>query len=267
MTAVHRLAVIVDLAVPAGGFDLEAAAMDLEVLVRDHADFPGQPDVQVDDVGVYDRGPIASGLPEDDDAAHHDLAHHDLAHHDLAAGDDGAGEGRGGGGLAGALAVVVAARGLIAERASWCTGVPARDAAGAEVAPEDPQAVAWCASAALDRAAHDLAACWEVSHLACRALEDATVRLHGHYLPQEVNDDPGRGHAAVVELYDAAIADLTAAAPTPPAASRPLVVVADECAALLAAAGGRGAASADLTDVAAVLDRARATVATLGEES
>jgi len=200
MTVVHRLAVIVDLAVPAGGFDLEAAAMDLEVLVRDHADFPGQPDVQVDDVGVYDRGPIASGLPED-----YDPAHHDLAHDDLAAAGDGTGEGRGGGGLAGALAVLVAARGLIAERASWCTGAPARDLAGVEVAPEDSAAVAWCASAALDRAAHDLSVTWEVSHLACRALEDATVRLHGHYLPTEVNDDPGRGHAAVVELYDAAI--------------------------------------------------------------
>ncbi len=99
---------------------------------------------------------------------------------------------------------------------------------------------------------------WEVSHLACRALEDATVRLHGHYLPQEINDNPDHGQRAVVELYDAAIADL---------ADTPAPVVVDECA-VLAAAGEPSEASADVTaPFAAVLDRARATHPTLGQDS
>ncbi len=242
----RRIVVVVDLT-GAPVLDVDAAAAELERVVRDQAVLPGRPAVGVADVTVYDRGLVAPGLPEYDDAEDPDHGGDPV---------DPAGS---------ALAVLHRARALIADSVRWCTRAPARDLEGAEVAPDDPAAVAWCASGALDRAAHDLNVSWEVSHRACRALEDATVRLHGHYLPQEVNDlaaDADGGHTAVVELYDAAIADL---ADTTAPDGGPLGV--DECAAL-AAADDTGRASADVAaDFAAVLDRARATCPTLGEDS
>jgi len=108
-----------------------------------------------------------------------------------------------------AVAVLRAARSRIADPAAWCAGVMARAADGSEVDPRSTRAVAWCAAAAVERAARDLHAGWHAEHAATRALEGAARLLHGHYLPQEVNDDPELGHAAVVELYDAAIHHLT----------------------------------------------------------
>jgi hypothetical protein len=93
------------------------------------------------------------------------------------------------------------ARALIADERRWCTGDLARDARGFPVSPTDSSAGQRCALGALVVAAHEFTRDPDLArHLATtamRPLVGATALTH-------IND--AEGHAAVLELFDLAIA-------------------------------------------------------------
>lgn len=88
------------------------------------------------------------------------------------------------------------ARALIADPEHWCTGDWARDAALIGAHPKDANACRWCASGALMAASDQPDGAGWVLTAAAHSLYAAEVIA--------VNDD--LGHAAVLAMYDRAIA-------------------------------------------------------------
>jgi hypothetical protein len=101
------------------------------------------------------------------------------------------------------IQVLERARDLIADERHWCPGDLARDALGFAVGPDDGSAVQRCALGALVAAAHELtsdpALARHLATTAMRPLAGATALTH-------IND--AEGHAAVLELFDLAIATM-----------------------------------------------------------
>jgi hypothetical protein len=99
------------------------------------------------------------------------------------------------------IQVLETARALIEDERHWCPGDLARDAMGFPVSPTDSSAKQRCALGALLAAAHDLTGNPELAHhlatTAMRPLVGATALSH-------IND--AEGHAAVLDLFDLAIA-------------------------------------------------------------
>jgi hypothetical protein len=97
--------------------------------------------------------------------------------------------------------VLERARALIADERHWCPGDLARDAMGFPVSPTDGSAQQRCALGALVAAAHELTSDPDRAHYlattAMRPLVGATALTH-------IND--AEGHAAVLDLFDLAIA-------------------------------------------------------------
>ncbi len=104
----------------------------------------------------------------------------------------------------GEVAVLRAARRLLADPAVWVQGTAAVNPAGEPVAFDDPTACAFCAVAAVARAAAALGAPDDVEWAATEALEAAAALLHGQP-PQVVNDAAATSHAEVLALLDAAV--------------------------------------------------------------
>jgi hypothetical protein len=93
------------------------------------------------------------------------------------------------------------ARSLIEDERHWCPGDLARDALGCCVSPTHSTAEQRCALGALVAAAHEFTSDPDLAHhlaaTAMRPLVSATSLTH-------INDTTG--HAAVLELFDLAIA-------------------------------------------------------------
>ena len=90
---------------------------------------------------------------------------------------------------------LIAARELIASPENWTSGVLARAINGAQLPPNDPGAVRWCAIGALVR--------YTARNSCFARLTAASRALYGGGVV-EVNDNIG--HEAVLRVYDAAIA-------------------------------------------------------------
>lgn len=107
-----------------------------------------------------------------------------------------------------ALDVLRKARALIEDEGHWCRGTSAQDKAGRLVDVLSPSAARWCALGALDRAARMPGTAGH--RRALLALTNAVGALFptmgGFTGINSVNDT--LGHAAALELYDAAIAAL-----------------------------------------------------------
>lgn len=99
------------------------------------------------------------------------------------------------------IQILERARALIEDEGRWCSGDLARDAMGYSVSPTDCGAERRCALGALVAAAHEFTDDPDLArHLAAsamRPLVGATSLTH-------INDVAG--HAAVIELFDLAIA-------------------------------------------------------------
>jgi hypothetical protein len=99
------------------------------------------------------------------------------------------------------IQILERARALIEGERHWCPGDLARDAMGYAVSPTDRSAEQRCALGALVAAAHEFTRDPELAHqlatTAMRPLVGATSLTH-------INDVAG--HAAVLELFDLAIA-------------------------------------------------------------
>jgi hypothetical protein len=97
--------------------------------------------------------------------------------------------------------VLERARALIADERYWCPGDLARDARGFPVNPADSSARQRCALGALFAAAHQLTGDQHLAHhlatTVMRPLVGAASLMH-------INDS--EGHAAVLDLFDLAIA-------------------------------------------------------------
>src|SRR5262245_15593405 len=97
--------------------------------------------------------------------------------------------------------VLERARALIADERHWCPGELARDAMGSPVSPIDRSARQRCALGALVAAAQQFIGDPDLAHhlatTAMRPLVGATALTH-------INDS--EGHAAVLDLFDLAIA-------------------------------------------------------------
>lgn len=97
--------------------------------------------------------------------------------------------------------ILLAARARIEPIERWTQGSSAKDALGHGVRPHSPTAVCWCAYGSLDLetpyGTHAIVA--EV----LRIFDSAAMELFGE-APHHVNDD--LGHAAVLRIYDRAIA-------------------------------------------------------------
>jgi hypothetical protein len=97
--------------------------------------------------------------------------------------------------------VLERARALIENERHWCPGDLARDARGFPISPIDRGAKRRCALGALMAAAHEFTSDHDVAHqlatTAMRPLVGATSLAH-------INDS--EGHAAVLDLFDLAIA-------------------------------------------------------------
>jgi len=104
----------------------------------------------------------------------------------------------------GVVAVLQAARRLLADPAVWVQGTAAVDEQGRPVPFDDPGACAFCAVAAVARAAALIGATPDVEEDATEALEAAAALLHGQ-APQVFNDAPGTSHGEVLELLDVAV--------------------------------------------------------------
>jgi hypothetical protein len=105
------------------------------------------------------------------------------------------------------LDVLREARALIADPDRWCQGYEAVDANGVFIDSTAPQAVRWCALGALGRVANRRQLRSTEMLDVDEALDEAS-RLYGKTV-DHVNDEDG--HAAVLRVYDAAIADVEAA--------------------------------------------------------
>lgn len=100
--------------------------------------------------------------------------------------------------------ILVAARARIADRRCWTRWHVARDRQGRTVAPQDDRAVRWCAIAAVSVEGDRSAIGYDVRQGALVRLRRAARQL-GHEGPSQLNDRAG--HAAVLEMFDAAIRD------------------------------------------------------------
>jgi hypothetical protein len=104
-------------------------------------------------------------------------------------------------------ALLVQARETISDPARWCQGSLAQDHNGRPVNPifDPDEAVRWCAKGALlkHRPAYDALACEALDKLsdAARSMRTSSTRLQPVV---HVNDK--RGHVAVIEMYNRAIA-------------------------------------------------------------
>ena len=99
------------------------------------------------------------------------------------------------------LQIVETARALIADEQHWCRGHLAQDENGVAVSPTSANAVKRCGLGAVIAAAyeltHDFDAAHDLGHCALRPRYGPATLIH-------VND--GRGHAAVLALFDEVIA-------------------------------------------------------------
>ena len=96
---------------------------------------------------------------------------------------------------------LIRARRRITDPAHWTTHAAARDRAGLPALPRSRAAVAWCARGALEAETP-----WLGRRGGYALYCDCAGRLSavsGNDTPETVNDE--RGHAAVLEMYDAAI--------------------------------------------------------------
>ena len=106
------------------------------------------------------------------------------------------------------------ARTLIARPESWTQGAAARDAEGEPVGVEHEDAVAWCATGALNRAVYRHVESLEIPPPLQRARDRAgtiltdTVRALtlGHYTEATTYND-ATNHGCIVHAFDIAIAD------------------------------------------------------------
>jgi hypothetical protein len=97
------------------------------------------------------------------------------------------------------IQIVDLARSLIADEEHWCTHNLALDKDGNAVSPASLRAVKWCALGAVLAAGYQLTHDFDVAH----KLGHEVLASTGHPVTQ-VND--GRGHAAVLALFDGIIA-------------------------------------------------------------
>jgi len=102
--------------------------------------------------------------------------------------------------------ILTNARKLIAAPSGWTRNAFARLSDGRETWAGDPKATCFCALGALARAGKD--ATFTARDDAEAALVLASRRLYD-YRPEVVNDI--RGHAQVLDVYDAAISDMETA--------------------------------------------------------
>jgi hypothetical protein len=97
--------------------------------------------------------------------------------------------------------IVERARALVADEQHWCRGHLAQDVSGVAVSPTAANAVKRCGLGAVIAAAyeltHDFDAAHDLGHNALRPRYGPATLIH-------VND--GRGHAAVLALFDEVIA-------------------------------------------------------------
>src|SRR5271169_4086438 len=97
--------------------------------------------------------------------------------------------------------IIARARALIEDENHWCRGALARDDSGRQVDPTDAAARRRCAYGALVAAAFELVGDPSQAH----DLADAAAReIRGS--PSLINSNDTRGHAAVLALFDKAMA-------------------------------------------------------------
>ncbi len=94
--------------------------------------------------------------------------------------------------------ILRAARARIADELHWTPWNLARDETGRAVSPKSPRAVCWCAFGALGAEGSNL------DSIEAQALRKAAAKLFKTESAGYVNDV--LGHAAVLAMYDAAIA-------------------------------------------------------------
>ena len=87
---------------------------------------------------------------------------------------------------------LVAGRELLSDEAHWCQGAGARDRQGRRVDPDSDQAVQFCAVGAITR---KRSGSWNAYEYLRKAAKGPVSLINDH-----------QGHAAVLELYDQAIA-------------------------------------------------------------
>ena len=100
------------------------------------------------------------------------------------------------------------ARKLIEKPENWCQGAFARDGRGAATDVGSRDACRWCARGAIRENTRDN---WMLESLAFEALVLAVPKGTSMNSPVLFNDEPGRKHAAVLRLFDKALAKLEAA--------------------------------------------------------
>jgi hypothetical protein len=101
--------------------------------------------------------------------------------------------------------VIRRAREIIADPAHWLEGHFAVDAMGGRCTPACSAAVRFCAIGALWRAASEIIPDAEKAQHAANTVVDALEHLQGSYQSlKNVNDR--RGHKAVLEIFDKALA-------------------------------------------------------------
>lgn len=103
-----------------------------------------------------------------------------------------------------ALTVLREARELISDPKRWTQNHFARDRRGEFISPIHPEAVCFCAGGALAKVDGTSFHNSEAHSSAWEALRHASKSLFGNSDPADVNDE--LGHAAVLRMFDAAIA-------------------------------------------------------------
>jgi len=98
-------------------------------------------------------------------------------------------------------ALLTRARDRIADPARWCQAVEATDETGMRCDATSPNAASWCAVGALNVSSGHRNATF---YAARKALRDSARQLTDYIDVDDVNDT--LGHAAVMRVYDAAIA-------------------------------------------------------------
>jgi len=106
-----------------------------------------------------------------------------------------------------ALDILTKARELIADPARWTQGALARTTNRETVSPYDNSAICWCLVGACSRASATDEASDDFGP-ALAALEDACVAAGGGASIPSFNDQPGRTHAQVLAVLDAATESL-----------------------------------------------------------
>ncbi len=95
--------------------------------------------------------------------------------------------------------ILRAARARIEDPKNWTKNVLARDTRGREVPADDPRACRWCAYGALIAEGKSITS--DEGHL----LRVASRSAFNIGVPC-VNDDDDKGHPAIIQVFDAAIA-------------------------------------------------------------